>query len=154
MADTKFGRDRHKPIGDWVQTTIVEEVAGIQHRKDDARAFMHAVRKAEAERLRYGVELEPEPTNPHDPNAIAVLGTSVVKGWLSSAVRKWKIGYLARDLAKEINRDLISKGVPIAAELYDVTLTANDFIAVRLIVLAPTGHSHKIRLRTSDDGKR
>jgi hypothetical protein len=47
----KYGRDRHKPAGDWVQTTFIEKVVGIEYRKPDAFAYANAVKKAELQAL-------------------------------------------------------------------------------------------------------
>lgn len=94
----------------------------------------------------YGVELEPEPTNPKDPNAIAVYGVAEVSGLFRKRVRKrLHIGYLPRETAAEIRRDLISKGLPIAGELYSIYRGAGGFLDVNVIVLAPPGHSRSAR---------
>ncbi len=66
------------------------EVAGIQYRKRNALAF--------AKRGQHRLELEREPNNSHDPNAIKVIGIS--KGWFF-----WRsdfIGYVPRDTAERI----------------------------------------------------
>lgn len=42
----KYGKDRHRLPGKWVQATIVEEVWGVRHRKANVRAFCDAVKKA------------------------------------------------------------------------------------------------------------
>ena len=87
----------------------------------------------------YGLLLELEPDNPHDPNAIKVLGKALGQSW--------HIGYLDRATAAEINRDLVAAGIPIAAELYDLTVEEIGETEVRLTVLAPPGHSLRVRLR-------
>lgn len=135
----RFGKDRYQPEGQWVQTTIMLKVAGVQHRKDNAGEFARAVHVAEASGARYGLSLSPEPGNPHDPNAIKVFGVVGSKSW--------HIGYLDRDTAAEVTQDLISKGVPIAAELYEVWVGEEGYVDFKMLVLAPSGYGHKARLR-------
>lgn len=146
----KFGTDRYRPAGIWVQTTIAVSVVGIQFRKEAARAYISAVQKAESLRLQYGLLLERQTNNPHDPDAIAIYGVSEVQASLNTSVQEWHIGYMARDLAAELAEDLVSKGVPIAAELLSIYESANGFIDVSYIVLAPKGYGHKARLRAKD----
>ena len=54
----KYAQDRHKADGQWVQTTLVEKVVGVQFRKPDAIAFAKAAKKAEEQSCIYGVRLE------------------------------------------------------------------------------------------------
>jgi hypothetical protein len=143
----KFGTKRYKPDGVWVQTTLAESVVGVQFRKDAAEAYATAVEKAEKAGLQYGVQLEAQPNNPHDRNAIAVYGVCEVKGLFSKSLKEWHIGYLSRDLAEELTADLVSKGVPISAELYSIYRGLDGFLDFKVIVLAPRGHGHKARLQ-------
>ena len=143
----RYGQSRHKRAGKWVQTTMVESVVGVHHRKADAIAFARAARKAEAGGLVYGVELEHHPDNPHDPNAIAVFGVAERKGWFKSSVERWQIGYLDADLAAEIVGDLVSMGIPVAAELYSIYEGQEGYLDFKVIVLAPPGYSASTRER-------
>jgi hypothetical protein len=127
--------------------TMAESVVGIQYRKADAVAFARAAQRAGQRRLIYGVELERQPDNPHDSNAIAVFGLAERKRFFGRTVDRWQIGYLERDLAAEIVHDLVSKGIPMAAELYSIYEGTDDFLDFKVIVLAPPGHSMKARLR-------
>ena len=77
----RYGKDRHKPTGIWVPTTIMVSVAGIRFRRPQAASFANAVRRAERSGARYGVRLAPEPSNPHDANAIAVYGAIDDRSW-------------------------------------------------------------------------
>jgi hypothetical protein len=135
----RFGKDRHATPGAWVQTTMMIKVKGIQHRGSAVGAFATAVQAAERHRAYYGVTLKPEPGNSHDKNAIAVYGIA------SGA--EWHLGYLDAYTAEEINRDLVSKGIPIAAELYEIWVSDEGFIDVKIIVLAPPGYGHKARVK-------
>jgi hypothetical protein len=144
---SRFGQDRHKPPGDWVQTTTTLSVVGVQFRKRDARRFARAAGKAERRALFYSVRLVPQPDNPADHNAIAVHGVAVCRGWLRSGLRGWHIGYIDRDTAAELTRDLIAKAIPIAAELYSIYEGRGGFLDFKIIVLAPPGYGMKVRLR-------
>ena len=142
----KFGQDRHKPPGEWVQTTMVEDVVGIPYRRGAARAFAKAVAKAERVGLAYGLRLEPEPENPVDPRRpLKWSGSPERRRWFSGAqIQQWHVGYLDAELAAELHEHLLSQGVEIAGELYSVYV-AGRYIDIKLIVLAPPGHSHRAR---------
>ena len=75
----KFGRDRYRPPGAWIQTTGLLDVMGIQYRRGDAHEYARAARTAEQKRWPYGLRLEPEPENRQDPNAIKVIGHALTK---------------------------------------------------------------------------
>lgn len=146
MAE-RLGEQRYKPVGEWVQTTMAIPVVGIQHRKNDANSFVSAVRKAERTRLRYGVQVEHQPGNKHDPNALAVYGYADFKGWFRSGTSRWHVGFLDRDSAEELARDLIAHSVPLELELYHIWIGDTGFVDIKVIVLAPPGFGLKARLR-------
>lgn len=135
----KFATDRHRPDGEWVNTTIGISVAGIQHRFQSVVEFAAAAKQAEDSGSHYGLRLAPEPTNAHDKNAIKVFGVVGEK--------EWHIGYLRQETAKEITADLVSKGIPIAATLLNIYVSPSGFIDVNFLILAPPGNSHTSRLR-------
>jgi HIRAN domain len=135
------------PAGEWVQTTLAESIVGVHHRKANAVAFARAARKAEARSLVYGLELEHHPGNRHDPNAIAVFGVAEQKRWFRRTVGRWHIGYLDRDVAADIVDDLVSKGIPVAAELYSIYEGNDGFLDFKVIVLALAGYGTKARQR-------
>jgi hypothetical protein len=71
------------PIPDGMRIMEADiDVVGVHYRKDSAMAF--------ARRGQHSFELEREPGNPHDPNAIRVIGVS--KGWFFW--RKHFLGYV------------------------------------------------------------
>ena len=143
-----FGAARHSPRGEWVQTTIVNQVAGILFRRSNVIEYCDAVRKADRKGLVYTVKLRPEPTQTHGPNAIAIYGLVRIKSFFGTkSVVKWHIGYVGRELANELQEDLLSKGIPIAAELYDIN-QSGQFIDINYLVLAPPGHG--LRRRVED----
>jgi len=148
----RFAQDRHRPQGEWVQASVVEEVAGVQFRKADAKAFADSAKSAEKKKRYYGVLLQHEPDNPHDRNAIAVFGLAEVKSLFRIDLRKWHIGYLPADLAAELCRELLNRGVPIAAELYSIYEGRQGFLDFKFIVLAPPFNSlsKRTRLRSKE----
>jgi hypothetical protein len=77
------------PDGMWIMEAHIE-VAGIPHRMGNAVAF--------ARRGQHYLELEREPNNPHDPNAIKVIGVS--KGWFFW--RRHFLGYVPRETAARV----------------------------------------------------
>jgi hypothetical protein len=70
----QFGKARHKPEGKWVQTTMVVEVMGINHRRSDVEAYCKAVHRSEMAGEVYGVTPRPDQANARDKNAIAIHG--------------------------------------------------------------------------------
>jgi hypothetical protein len=148
----RYAQDRHMPEGKWVQTMLAENIVGVHHRKADATTFARAARRAEAKGLQYGVPLEHRPDNPHDANAIAVIGVAEQKGWFTRRIGHWHIGYLDRDVAAEIINDLVSKGIAVAAELYSIYEGDDGFLDFKVIVLAQPGYSTKARLRAAAAG--
>jgi hypothetical protein len=53
-SKVRYAQNRHRPVGQWVQTTLAESVVGVHHRKPMAIAFARAAREAEAKGLIYG----------------------------------------------------------------------------------------------------
>ena len=147
MGYGKFGTDRHKPDGKWVQATSLAEVAGVAFRKRDAAAFGEAVRKAEARGLHYGLTIERQPGNVHDTNAIAIYGNAVVKKLFGAKAERWHIGFVPSEIAADVSPKLIDQGVPIHAELYSVFHGDGDYWEFKFLLLAPPGNSASKRLR-------
>jgi hypothetical protein len=99
------------------------DVAGIQHCRDDAIAFI----KGKDQRL----EIDREPKNKFDPNAIAVFG--ITKGFFGSKRRK--IGYIPAEIAKSIAAE--SAFSSISPRLRQVRLGDDGFCAVELDLIGP-----------------
>lgn len=144
---SRFGQHRYRPEGDWVQTTYLEKVAGVQFQKSAALSFCKAVRRAEGEDDPYGILLEPDPTNPHDRFAIRVIGFANVSGWLGKKVKTWHVGYVESETAKEIHEDILSVGVEISAELHSIYQSEAGFVDINYLILAPKGYSVKKRMK-------
>lgn len=100
-------------------------VAGTSFRLNDAKAFARA--------SSCWLELEREPTNRHDPNAIRVLGCS--PGWFGR-VKKRFVGYVPREVAKEIAKhDLYVRH--LKARLIQIFVGDYDFVEITFDILAP-----------------
>lgn len=132
-----FAEDRHRPEGVWTQFSVVEEVAGVQRYRANVEAF--AARAAIDSRAGrpYGLTLQPDPSNAHDPKAIKVL----------SAYDGAQLGFLPRGLAAEVTDELVAHGHQVAVELYRIYHSDGGFIEVKVIVLGPKGFSHSARMR-------
>jgi hypothetical protein len=110
-------------------------------------AFAAAAQKAEQQRRRYGVRVKLKPTNPDDPNAIAVSGYVETKGFFGGlSDQEWMIGYIDADVSAELQEDLISIGLPIEGELYGI-FEDGEFIDIKVFVLAPSGYGIQWRRR-------
>ena len=88
--------------GDWFPCKVV----GVSHRNDDRTSRQAAIRKLDT---LDSLELEPEPTNPYDKDAIRVLNRD-----------DRQIGYLDRRSAGETSRAM-RKGVHFLCFVLDVT---------------------------------
>jgi hypothetical protein len=150
MARERFGRNRYQPDGLWVQTSQLFEIAGVSYRLKEARAWASAAKRAEVNGDRYGVKLELEPGNPHDPNATRVIGVASRRILLGRMTEKeWHLGYVPRELAAEVHRDLIDSNIELAAELYDIQtneVEGHSYIDIRVFILAPPGHGLNARI--------
>jgi len=129
---------RHRPAGSWRQVKPWFQAAGVQHHHDDALAFFDASAEAETAGTPYGLDVEREPHNRHDRNAIALFGW-----WTSPAGRtRVKIGYVPRDVARQ-HRD---PAKPIAAEIDNLYLAERYdgdglYVGVRAFLLEPSARS-------------
>ena len=94
------------------------EVAGIQHHRESALAFVGGTNHA--------LTLEWEPDNPHDINAIKILGFS----------GEWQhVGYLPAALAAQIHGEgLWGKVLP---RLRNIWVSSSGYVIIRLDVLGP-----------------
>lgn len=142
----QFGLHRHRPPGNWVQTTPLLAVQGVTHHSAEAKAFAAAVRMSEKSGWPYGVALRPEPENAFDPNAIKVLGLARNKPLFRPARDgEWHLGYVPKDVAAAVGEDIIKPGHAYCAELYDVTVDP-EFLQVRFFILLPADSPAKDRI--------
>lgn len=113
---------------------IVEErleVAGIKHRKDDARAFANASNG--------WLELERDPANQYDPNAIKVLGCT--KG-LFGTKRRF-IGFVPKNVAKAIV--VGGHANVVRPRLLKTYVGDLGFVEILFQILGPRGSKHSLR---------
>lgn len=84
------------------------------------------------------LELEREPRNQHDPNAIKIIG--VVQGWFFK--RRYHIGYVPADMSRKL---VLGKFWPnVAANLRLVE--AREYINVKFDLLGPSGRKKEYTL--------
>lgn len=104
------------------------ELVGEQHRKAACLSF------AEGRRCR--VEVEREPTNPHDANAIRVIGS-----WIDGqgAARREVLGYLGRDMAARL-AETRPADMPFRAQPYRA-FVRGDFVDLQIRLLEPSAAS-------------
>lgn len=94
--------------------------------------------------------MERQPNNPHDPNAIAIIGVATVFPFIGKPFEKaWHIGFIPAEWAEEVVRDLIDKNVAIAIESYSI-YAGSDFYDIKFFVLAPKGYGIKARQNRQD----
>jgi hypothetical protein len=93
-------------------------VIGLKERIASFIAFADAADHAAKKGLRFGLEIEPDPSNTLTANALKVIGVAQTKSWLGKlSAQQWDLGHIWHVAADEIHRDLVAKGVPIAAEI-------------------------------------
>ena len=137
MSGDKFGRDRHAPTGDWARASEYLEAVGVHHRLSSTRQFASAVREAERRKLRYGIRLQPEPSNPHDRNAIRLVGhCEVARLFGGPAVKEWHVGYVDRETAERLNAKFISRGASLEGELYGIYVSDDGYIDINYFALS------------------
>lgn len=102
------------------------EVKGIQHRLEAARAFALGAEQS--------LRLEPEPTNPHDRNAIKVLGIFVYQG---QKTYQAQLGYVDAFTAKVIAEEGIVAVIQPRLKRIWWGGFKRDFIVINFDVLAP-----------------
>lgn len=134
---SKFGQDRFIPRGSWLETTNVISINEPNELRGNLQEFGAAVRTLESTSGKYGVRLRRERFNKRDAHAIAVDGYA--------GGNSWHIGYLSRDLAREIYSDLLNRGVPVEAALESVLDRDGRFGNVRIQLLAPPAYGVKDR---------
>jgi hypothetical protein len=149
MGYGRFGEDRHRPAGEWVQATNLLRVAGVHHRKAAVAAFGSAVARAERKRQHYGLEIERQRNNSNDPNAIAVYGVARVAGLFGAKTKRWHIGFVPQEVAADISPNLIDQGIPVSVELYNLFNGIDDYWEVKFFLLGPPGHSAPSRARAA-----
>lgn len=115
------------PLGEWRRITPLLTVQGVQFRRAEAIAFAKTALKLHAQRGQFGLLIEPEPENPHDTNALRIVG------WGRGVSRH--IGYVE---APEASRVAVRHpGAMLAAEFYSLYLSAGGYIDIRYFLSAP-----------------
>ena len=93
----------------WPTDSEMFDVVGEQFVIDNVRAMRDAIRE-NARFWPHSVFLAPEPTNPHDSNAVAVYFRIVCQGFLGRSEEPLRVGYLPREQAVKFHRGVKSIG--------------------------------------------
>lgn len=125
------------PAGDWTRVTELLNVQGIQFRRSDALRWASLAFRAEKSGGSFGLLIEPEPENLHDPNALKVMGWCGGKNIL--------LGYVDRVEAAKISERY--PNVFIAAEFYSIYQSANDYLDIRFFLAVPKGTNARASVR-------
>jgi hypothetical protein len=138
MSTRKYHLDEHE-IAEGFQ--IFEErleVAGVGFRKDDAAAFATAKEG--------WLELERDPGNKHDPNAIKVIGCN--RGFFGTKRRF--IGYVP----KEVSRAVVEGGYwgQVRPRLLKTYVGDQGFVEVLFQLLGPKGKKYEFRQTGAPQG--
>ena len=116
-------------------TGVAFEVAGIAHRGGEAAQFARAALKCEQANRLYGVLGFRQPGNTHDPNAIAVMGQWIEKGWFGA--EKARLAHVGMaDLAAAIVEAYGPERNPDLS-LYSIYLSDNGYVKIKVIALRP-----------------
>jgi hypothetical protein len=117
------------PQGDWKRASPLLTVHGVLYRKPEALAFAKAALKLHDAEKPFGLIIEREPDNPHDPNALKIIG------WGGGVSRHF--GYVeAIEAARFAER---YPGINLTAELYSVYLGGGSFVDIRYFIAVPAG---------------
>jgi len=112
--------DFYDPIPAGYQIYIKNaEVVGIKYRKDDFLKFAHSDDQA--------LELEPEPNNPKDQNAIRVIGTT--------KTGRYFIGYVPKEDARQIANSGLA--ATVKARLVRIYIGKSGFVDMRWQIVGP-----------------
>ncbi|WP_396189724.1 HIRAN domain-containing protein [Flavobacterium sp.] len=95
------------------------QLVGIKYRKDDFLKFAHSDEQA--------LEIELEPGNPKDPNAIKVIGTT--------KTGRYFIGYLPKEDARQIVNSGLAASVK--ARLMQIYIGKNGYVDMRWQIIGP-----------------
>jgi len=107
------------PIPKGYQIFASPDVAGLSHHKAEALSF--------AESRNQELALEREPDNPHDSNAIRLIGVSGSK--------RYFIGYLPRELSEQIvSTELFDS---VRARLARIYIGQNNFLDIQYQIIGP-----------------
>ena len=129
------------PAGDWDVWLDEVSIVGERHRLVACRDYINGLKRAAGAGLRFGVDLVREPSNPHDPFAIKVLGFWQESGWLGPKRLEAHIGYLSAPLAYKIAKGATAD-TPLGACLKSLELEEDDdFDPLNIVidVLRPKG---------------
>lgn len=117
------------PDGTWSRLTPLLSVQGVAYRKDNAQRFADVAIAAHAKTQPFGLLIEPEPSNPHDANALKAIG------WCRG--KTFHTGYVEADEAARTAERY--PGAPVAAEFYSLYQGTTGFIDIQYFLAVAAG---------------
>ena len=113
------------------------DVVGVAQRRDAALRFARATIKCEKTNQSYGVVGVRELGNPHDSNAIMVMGQWVERGWFGGErASRAHVGYVPADVAAELVKAYGTDRNPDLS-LYSVYLSDDGYVDITVIAIRP-----------------
>ena len=135
MQRVEFPPDMGWPEGEWDVLAESVNIVGERFRLEDCAAFIHGATQVIG-KASFGVRLEREPTNEHDPYAVKVIGFWEERGLFSRRVHERHIGYVPSKLAYRIGNE-VEEGTAISARLvaWEVNPEGEDPLNVEIDIL-------------------
>lgn len=113
------------PIPPGYQIFATPDVAGMNHRKDSVIRFAHGYSQ--------DLAMESEPDNPHDRNAIKLIGVL--------GATRYHLGYLPKDLAEQIAATGLYDSLKV--RLTRIYIGTDDYIEIHYHILGPKPEKRK-----------
>ncbi|QIG49088.1 hypothetical protein G5V57_15990 [Nordella sp. HKS 07] len=125
------------PDGKWSRVTQLQRVVGVQYRKRNAVEFAKLVFAAARKGNPYGLLAEREPDNPHDRNAVKIIGWGIAKStFLGRKVPvNLHLGYLDADTSGRLAEKF--PDIPLAVEFYSLYEGRLGYIDICFFLAAP-----------------
>ncbi|MGE0006419.1 MAG: hypothetical protein AB7S92_12590 [Parvibaculaceae bacterium] len=125
------------PEGKWRRVSELQNVVGIQYRKANAVEFAKATFQAHERCEPFGLLTEREPSNPHDPHAVKIIGWSNRRSmFLGRHVPiRLHVGYVDADTSGRVAERF--PNAPLAAEFYSLYEGRLGYIDIGFFLVAP-----------------
>lgn len=114
-----------RPLGQWRTLYDDVDIVGEVHRLEACLDYLRGLRGALAAGKDFGVSLERDPTNPHDANAIRVIGWWTERRLFGEDRKRLHIGFIRKSMAETIARKHPAP-MALAAELVTIEIEDED----------------------------
>jgi hypothetical protein len=125
MPTIEFPEGLTEPPGEWDIVFEDVSIVGERYRMAECAEFIAGLRRSFETGSSFGVDLERDPQNEHDPLAVRVLGYWLEKKLFSSTRHVRHIGYLPKGLAYKLSLE-VDAHATISAELVAVEVDVSD----------------------------